>query len=408
MIDSMAQSDACKMERTKEAKLPRRDFILLPVIGLLTICLIAVFFESIAWLLFPSSRTLGEDCMMFNDSSTGTGPRGIPNAVCWEKIPEGERTRYRFNSSGYRSEVEFRPKSAGTYRIVLVGSSFPFGMRVPAEKTFAMLLPAELSQRTGRNVELYNEAMAGFGGYPNIVERRFKDVLAANPDLILWVLTPWDLQKAATNWPFHEEPANRAVKESWVVKSIRKRSGGVLDLTIFRLDRIRVVLMFEHYLYGSRSQFVKSSLAQGDDDAGFLKAEPSAEWKKRLLQFDSNDAEIEGRVKAAGVPLVVVLVPNRPQAAMISMGEWPAGYNPYKLDDELRSIVTNHGGIYIDILPEYRNIPNPEQHYFPVEGHLDADGHGIVSEILARELTSGAIPALKVAAQPQVAQEQGR
>jgi len=108
------------------------------------------------------------------------------------------------------------------------------------------------------------------------------------------------------------------------------------------------------------------------------------------------------------VPLVVVLVPNRPQAAMISMGEWPAGYDPYKLDDELRSIVTSHGGTYIDILPEYRNMPNPEQHYFPVEGHLDADGHGIVSEILARELTSGAIPALKVAAQPQVAQEQGR
>jgi hypothetical protein len=90
------------------------------------------------------------------------------------------------------------------------------------------------------------------------------------------------------------------------------------------------------------------------------------------------------------------------------MGEWPAGYDPYKLDQELRTIVTNHDGTYIDILPEFRGMPNPEKHYFPVEGHLDAEGHGIVSEILTKELTSGAIPALKVATQPQVAQEQER
>jgi hypothetical protein len=59
-------------------------------------------------------------------------------------------------------------------------------------------------------------------------------------------------------------------------------------------------------------------------------------------------------------------------------------------------------------LPDYRNIPNPEQGYFPVDGHLNADGHRIVSGLLAKALTSGAVPALRVAAQPQAAQEQGR
>jgi hypothetical protein len=100
-----------------------------------------------------------------------------------------------------------------------------------------------------------------------------------------------------------------------------------------------------------------------------------------------------------------VLLPNRAQAAMISMGEWPAGYDPYKLDAELRSIVTSHGGIYIDILPDFRAIPNPEQHYLPVDSHPDAGGHAIIAAMLAKELTGGAVPALKVPAQNQVARE---
>jgi hypothetical protein len=93
---------------------------------------------------------------------------------------------------------------------------------------------------------------------------------------------------------------------------------------------------------------------------------------------------------------------------MISMGEWPVGYNPYKLNDQVRSIVTSHGGIYCDILPGFRALPNPEQYYFPVDGHPNAEGHTIISALLARELTNGAVPALRVAAQPQVAQRQGR
>jgi hypothetical protein len=166
--------------------------------------------------------------------------------------------------------------------------------------------------------------------------------------------------------------------------------------------------MLCHYLYQSQSQYVKSYLVAGNESSGFLMAKPSAAWQSRLRQFDIYIADLEERARAAGVPLVVVMVPNRAQAAMISMGEWPAGYDPYKLDDELRSIITSHGGTYIDILPDFRDIPNPEQGYFPVDGHPNAGGHAIVSRLLAKELTSGVIPALRVTTQPRTAPERGR
>jgi hypothetical protein len=139
---------------------------------------------------------------------------------------------------------------------------------------------------------------------------------------------------------------------------------------------------------------------------GFLKVDQSADWQTRISYFDTYVAEIESRARSAGVPLAIVLVPQRAQAAMISMGNWPAGYDPYKLDDELRTIVLGHGGSYIDIFPDIRDIPNPEQYYFPVDGHPDGAGHAMISRLLAKELTSGAIPALRVGTQPLAASKQ--
>jgi hypothetical protein len=130
--------------------------------------------------------------------------------------------------------------------------------------------------------------------------------------------------------------------------------------------------------------------------------------RQALQDFDSYAGDMEARANAAGVPLVIVLLPYRAHAAMISMGEWPAGYDPYKLDQDMRTIVTRHGGTYIDILPDYRNVPDPEEGYFPVDRHPNAHGHAMIARMLAKELTSGAVPALKVVAQPQATLEQRR
>lgn len=168
--------------------------------------------------------------------------------------------------------------------------------------------------------------------------------------------------------------------------------------------------MLRHILYENENQdqYVTSFLMNGDNSAGFVKAEFSPSWQGHLKEFDSCAADIESQAKAAGILFAAVLLPNRAQAAMISMSDWPAGYDPYKLDHELRSIIESHGGIYIDILPGYRTIANAEQYYFPVDGHPDARGHAIISRLLARELTRGAIPALRTVVPPQFAQGQGK
>ena len=85
---------------------------------------------------------------------------------------------------------------------------------------------------------------------------------------------------------------------------------------------------------------------------------------------------------------------------MISIGEWPPAYDPYKLDNQLRSIVTRNGGIYLGFLSDFRDIPNSEQYYFPLDGHLTTAGHGLITHLLAKRLTSGAVPALTPQQEP--------
>jgi hypothetical protein len=274
----------------------------------------------------------------------------------------------------------------------MVGSSIALGALVPREDSFAALLPAELSRRTGRKVEVYNESFTF--ETPHVISLRFNEALAAQPDMILWTLSAWDVENASLVLPPktpETPPGIRARLASLMGMAKNSRAGKLLTML----------------LYKSPNSYVKRYLI-GGASSGFLQANLSADWQAKLRETDAYAAEIEGQAKDAGVPVVAGMLPLRTQATMIliSEGEWPAGFDPYKLDKELRTIVEKHGGTYIEILPDYRHFPNPEQEYFLMDGHPNIRGHATMSRFLAEALTGGAVPALKAIASPQSASGQ--
>jgi hypothetical protein len=419
----MSSSIAGDSESRNETKLPRRDWILLPLIGFFTLLFLAGSTELLARWLFPVSEVGFERCFARDDPS-GTAPVN-PNSFCIEQIAESRvPVEYRFDSHGHRADTELGPKKPGTYRIVMIGSSMAMGLFVSEERSFAATLPKELSQRTGRKIELYNEATGGrFRGGPFPLPgsaRNFKKVLAANPDMILWIITPMDIENAdsASTTPIQQGAMGEALtfdKEAprsaniWSALSDAISNGTLGSKLLDRWQGSRTSLVLKHFLLGAESQdqYVTSYL-KNEDDAGFLRTESNSKWQHLLEVFQGDAEQFEQQAKAAGVPFVAVLVPNRAQAAMISMGEWPKGYDPYKLDAELRSIVQGRGGIYVDILSSFPKIPSPEQYYFPVDGHLNVDGHAALSKLLSERLTDGMVPALRADPQQQIASEQRR
>lgn len=417
----MNQSGLTELGVEKEPKSRRRDWVLMPAVSLLTICLMAASAELLSRWFYPVTQIGFQNCFATNDP---TGDAAVkPNTVCWEQTAESTlKAEYRFNSRGHRAGTELNPKPPGTYRIVLIGSSLTQGLFVPREKTFAALLPEELSMETGRKIEVYNEATGGeFRGGPYPTQnsaQHFDQILAAQPDLILWVITPTDIMNAGSkgNPDFPDmgalqadpRPATGSAKPQnfWnkITASIAKGTFG--ERLKSRWEDTRTSVVLKHLLIVSESQdeYIKSYLRNGDN-ASFLKTEPDSKWQMQLQYFNAELAEIVGLAKNARVPLVAVLVPNRPQAAMLSKSDWPAGYDPFKLEDEVRDSIVNHGGRFIDILGDYRRVPGPERDYFPVDGHPDAQGHAIISRLLARELTSGAVPELKASTPSDIATE---
>jgi hypothetical protein len=420
----MTQTDRTDPGAVKEPPSRRRDWILLPALSLLTISFMAVSAELLSRWLYPVTQVGFQNCFAANDL---TGDAAVkPNSVCWEQTPESSlKVEYRFDRRGHRAGAELSPKPPGVYRIVLIGSSFTQGLFVPREKTFAALLPEKLSMATGRRVEVYNEATGGrFRGGPFPTQnsaQHFDEVLAAQPDLVLWVITPDDVMNAASkeNANFHDkEPrqqdplsatSSAKPRSFWNKFTASIAEGTFGERLRSRWEGTRTSIVLKHLLIASESQdeYIQSYLRNGEN-ANSLKAEPDPKWLVQLQYFDGELAEIAGLAKNAGLPLVAVFVPNRPQAAMISKGEWPAGYDPFKLENEIRDIIVSHGGHFIDILPGYRGVPSPEQDYFPVDGHPDADGQAIIFRFLAKELTSGAVPELRASTLPNIAMESGK
>jgi hypothetical protein len=395
----------------REHNLSHRDWILLPFLGLLTVLFIAGSTEFLARRAYPEHDGI-QGCIA--GSKSAEAAVGRPNSSCWEKRAEVSLpVEYTFNRCGHRAGMECGPKAPGTYRIVMSGSSMALGLNVARQETFAALLPVELSRQTGRKVELYNEATI-FGSPLRNVALHFNEIQSEDPDMFLWVLTPVDVSVPSRALPegaaghvaaaHLSSPGNREKHAgfTWFNKAPVLFAKLLVD-PLFKLwDRTRTGVVLRHYLYEHEGpdRYVESFLAGNTDEAGLLRADLSTDWKPRLHQFDIYVADVAARSRAAGIPLVVVLIPNRAQAAMISAGEWPVGYDPYKLDQELRTIVTSHGGTYIDILPSFRDVPNSELNYFPLDGHADASGHAMISWMLAKELTNGSIPALKTATPP--------
>lgn len=369
-----------------KTKLSRRDWVILPLLSILTVGIIFLITEVTTRLIWSEG---GEDSCKVRGSIPGQA--NMPNCTARIKAAEGPWVEYTFNDCGYRTAASCGPKPTGTLRIVLMGSSTNQGYMVREEDTFAEQAAKELSHSCHRSLEFQN--MSAMGCYPIYASRRVDEALAMNPDAIVLAITPFDVS--------HD---NDTALPNVGEELGHRRSAHIFQPYMTLLERLmddfsgsRTMLAAKHFLYQDEEAYVRLYLLQGDN-AGFLRQPLSPAWKKRFSDLDLILGKMADKIHAAGVPFILTAIPEHAQAILLGQSEVPTGVDPHAFNREISAIAAKHGITYVDIFDDFARLPRRGSLFYPADGHLAPEGHLVVSHALVKGLLDSRIQAFSVCA----------
>lgn len=374
----MSQSVLTKPAIDEEARLPRRDWILLPLVAIFTMAFMTAASEVVARVVWPAQ---GDACFVEN------GPDGVylrPNCKSRTKVAEGPWVDNVYNECGYRTLEPCGPKPQGTIRVAVLGASDSFGYDVPYDSSYTAVTGEMLTGECRRHIEFQNL------GVPLMslsqVYRRTGQALALKPDILLLSLNPFDLGKFDRFDP-DANPTAPAASENgggrdWIRNNIA-----------IPLKSSRAFLMLQHFMYQDPETYVKLYLLYGDA-AGYARTPFSPMWQKRLSNLDVMLRDMSEKAHAASVPMVLLVGPSVFQGAMVNALPRP-GVDPQALPKEIARIASSHGITMVNPLPGFAGQPDVMDMFYAVDGHTAPRGQAVIANELNRTLLSSNLPALE-------------
>ena len=358
-------------------RLPRRDYLILPLLCLATVLVMFGIAEGASRLMFVQHE---RDACMMHDPVLGT--RFRPNCVSRVKAAEGPWVTNSYNACGYRTPESCGPKPAHGVRIAVLGSSIAQGYLVPYQETFAARAAEQLTRRCNEPVEFQN--LASIGYVWERLARRADEALTLHPDAAIIALIPFDLQQ--TDPGEDDEPKPKLAPQ------------GPMKRLDELLKNSRALVAAQHYLFSRPDLYTQFYLRYGDR-ADFLRVPLTAAWQRRVDDFDTLLGGIAEKYHAAHVPLLLIYVPQRAQATLLAAHHAPAGVAPYAFGREIGKIAARHNVDYLDLSAVFSRIPQAASMYYPVDGHLTGQGDAVVAAHAAAALQRR-VPALAACAPP--------
>jgi hypothetical protein len=295
------------------------------------------------------------------------------------------------------------PKPAGSTRIVLIGSSGSEGLYVKYGETFAERTARDLTRILRRPVEIQN--LGRTACLPICVSQEIDEALALTPDILIWATDPWDIE--------HLDPAqmpNRYIlTEPHPAVAAREAKSSLLAKVSASVSQSYSMVAAEHFLFQNTSTYARMYLHYGDH-ADYLRTGFSIAWEKRFDAFEILLAEMAHKADASNVPFVLVEIPSLAQAALASENSLPAGVDPHAFSARLKQISSRQGIQFVDGLEAFRGGPEVSTLYYLADGHINQEGHLLISHALVEQLTKEDSAALlgRNAPQGQTASGQGQ
>lgn len=362
------------MPRPAPTRLPRRDYLLLPLLCLLTVVALVGIAEIGTRVAYPEEK---EDSCKRPDATLGY--RFAPGCASRTKAAEGPWVTNRYNECGYRTAQPCGPTPSGARRVAVVGSSVSAGYLVPYESSIVNLVAERLQGECGGPVEFQN--LGGIGYIWNKVYARMDEALALRPLVVMMVVIPFDLEQTVDT-PVAAPPGAGALKLDAVATT------GVMAQLHRVIGSSRAFAVAQHFLFQNVPFYTNLYLRYGDK-ADFLRPPFPPSWQHRFHDFDVLMEGIAAKARAAGVPFVLAVVPQRAQAALAASRQARPGIDPMAFDREIAGIAARHGIDDIDVTPDFARQPNPAaDYYYAVDGHINPLGSHLVAQAVARRFVS--------------------
>lgn len=378
--DPAAEKTDAGVER---AGLARRDYVLLPLLSLFTVLAMFAAAECATRLIW---REGGRDVCSSYDPLTGY--REKPNCTAVMKIPESGWVAHTFNNCGYRTAAACGPKPAGTIRVALLGSSIAEGYMVPYADTFAAQASDLLSRYCHRRVEFQN--LAAEGSEPIYAYHRLNEALGLQPNAVLFAINPYDVEQHIDRKLLASRNSGRPMKRVSSAPAVKENAvQKIEDL----LHQSRTMIVAQHFMLQDRDLSLRLYAAAGGDHTAFLDVPFPEAWQKRFADIDVLLGDMAAKTRVAGVPLVLLGIPERAEAAMLNAPDLPAGVDPNAFDRKLSQMAAQHGIVYLDVFDDFKRADHVEQLFYPVDGHLGPEGHVLVGRAIARAFVQAGIPA---------------
>ena len=362
---------------SERRRLPRYDFVLIPFLAIVTLVLLAGIGEALSRQFYVESGQ--EIC-----SATGARGEMVMKANCtsYRQAAEGPPTSSSYNDCGYRAPEPCGVKPPGALRVALMGASTAHGFKVRYEDTMGARLARELTQSCRRPVQVQN---MGVGGASLLdIYRRLPDALAMQPDLIMLVVTPYDMRNQVSDADLadRDEPAKTPFDP--VAGKVQGPKSLITRLSDLAYES-RMLVVAQHYLFQHRPTFVRLFLLHGEE-VDYLRPPMRPGWERRLHNLDILIGAMADRAHKAGVPMMLVETPQRIQVSLLDPAVRAPDQDPWAIGRELAAVAAAHGVFFDDTLDAFAEEPDSDAAFYNVDGHIDGRGHGLAARSVERAL----------------------
>ena len=381
-LDQLTE-DSASQTRPVARTLSRKQYVLVPLVSLATIVLMLGVAEIVARMGWPEhtyNPCIKEDSIHVYHAT--------PNCDATTKIAEGPWVNYHFNACGYRTNDACGAKPAGVIRIALVGSSIPEGLHVRFEQTVGARTAEAISKATGRKVQLENLGLSTL--MPVYTYRRLPEAINLHPDVVIWPVAPFDVA----------EPLNRQTLSSIEnhqpihLKELPPKPNTLMKKIQNLLnDNVRASLVAQHFLFANPNTLVHLLLGYGER-AAYLRNPTSPKWEEHYADFNLILTKVAANLHQAGIPLILVAVPSREEAALLSVSPRPPQTDPFDFDRRLAVMAAQLNIGFVDSVQEFAREPHSDRHFYYVDLHPDGEGHALIARALVRKCLDGSIPAI--------------